>query len=123
MKTSVFFLTKWLLSFGAAFLIMSGTLYAQVDTLKVKTSAQCSECVERIETALAYEKGIKKSKVIVPGGECIVVYNSAKASPAKIRKAISLVGYDADSVPADPKAYAKLPACCLKPGDPLRKEH
>jgi hypothetical protein len=44
-----------------------------------------------------------------------VTYNKGKTSPEKIRKAISKVGYDADNVTADPKAYSKLDACCKKP--------
>jgi hypothetical protein len=31
-----------------------------------------------------------------------------------IQIAISKLGYDADSIPADPKAYEKLNACCKK---------
>jgi copper chaperone CopZ len=96
---------------------------AQTDTIKIKTSAQCSLCKERIETALAYEKGIKKSEVTIPGGECTVAYNKTKTTPTDIRNAIAKTGYDADSVAADPKAYAKLPACCKKPGDPSKAAH
>jgi hypothetical protein len=52
-----------------------------------------------------------------------VTYKKSKTSPEKIRKAISKVGYDADDVTADPKAYSKLDACCKKPDDPDADPH
>ena len=81
-------------------LLISG-VFAQnskLEEIKIKTSSQCDMCKERIEEALAFEKGVKKS-------------------------VISKVGYDADNVMADPKAYAKLDACCKKPEDPDAQPH
>jgi len=63
---------------------------------------------------MAYEKGVKavelddKTKIVT------ITYKTAKTDPKKLREAISKLGYDADDVEADPKAYAKLPACCKK---------
>jgi len=45
-----------------------------------------------------------------------VEYKLGKTSPEKIRTAVSKIGYDADDVVADPKAYEKLPECCKKDG-------
>lgn len=83
-------------------------------TLTIKTSATCGMCKETIETALAYEKGIKKSVLDVKSQTVTVTYNPAKTNPDKIRTAISKAGYDADDVAADPKAYEKLDECCKK---------
>jgi periplasmic mercuric ion binding protein len=83
-------------------------------TVKIKTSATCGMCKETIETALAYEKGIKKSSLDVKSQVVTVTYNPAKTSLDKIRTAISKSGYDADEVKADPKAYEKLEECCKK---------
>ena len=47
-----------------------------------------------------------------------VRYNLAKTTTEAIRTAISKLGYDADDVKADPKAYEKLPACCKKDQPP-----
>lgn len=102
-------------------MLLSAGLYAEdgkFETIKIKTSSQCEECKERIEEALAFEKGVKTAELDVETKIVTVTYKKSKTSPEKIRKAISKVGYDADNVPADPKAYSKLDACCKKPVDP-----
>jgi periplasmic mercuric ion binding protein len=86
------------------------------ETIVIRTSAQCEMCKDRIEKALAYTKGVKKSNLDVDSKLITVIYNAAKISPEKIREAISKAGYDADSVAADPKAYESLPGCCKKGG-------
>lgn len=93
------------------------------ETVKIKTSSQCDECKERIEEALAFEKGVKTADLDVETKIVTVTYKKGKTSPEKIRKAISKVGYDADDVAADKKAYAKLDACCKKPDDPDALPH
>lgn len=82
--------------------------------LKIKTSAVCDMCKETIEKYMAFEKGIKKSVLDVDSKILTVAYNPQKITPEQIRKAVSKSGYDADDVPADPKAYKKLDACCKK---------
>ena len=96
---------------------ITGTMQAQEDEpkekeIKIQTSAICGMCEERIESNMAYEKGVKsvvlddKTKIVT------IMYKTDKTDPDKLRKAISKLGYDADDVEADPKAYAKLPPCC-----------
>lgn len=101
---------------AALMLAGNGNAQATVKTsdLKIKSSVVCGECKERVETGLAYEKGIKEVTVDLKTKEVTVKYNPAKTTPAEIRTALSKIGYDADDVKADPKAYAKLPACCKK---------
>jgi len=100
--------------------LISGTAFAQKSTkneiIKIKTSAQCGMCKDRIETALAYEKGIVKSDLNVDTKILTVTFKPLKITPDKIRELVSKIGYDADQVPADKVAYAKLPACCKVPG-------
>ncbi len=84
------------------------------ETITIQTSAECDMCKERIEKALAYTKGVKKSNLEVSSKIITVVYNPAKVSPEKIRETISKAGYDADNIPADAKAYESLPECCKK---------
>jgi periplasmic mercuric ion binding protein len=85
--------------------------------LEIKTSAQCSMCKETIEKAMAFEKGVVKYELVVETKTLKVTYKPAKTNPETIRKAVSAVGYDADEVVADPKAYANLADCCKKPED------
>lgn len=107
-------------------MLLTAGLYAaggKFETIKIKTSSQCDMCKERIEEALAFEKGIKTAELDVETKIVTVRFKKGKTSPEKIRKAISKVGYDADDVAADKKAYAKLDACCKKPDDPEALPH
>jgi len=100
--TLVFMMTSFFVS----------SIYAQNDTVRIKTTAICDQCKERIEHDLSFEKGIKSSNLDLDTKIVTVVYNSKKTDEQKIREAITKIGYDADSLAADPKSYKKLPACC-----------
>jgi len=82
--------------------------------IKIQTSAICGMCEERIESNMAYEKGVKSVELDDKTKIVTITYKTAKTDPEKLRKAISKLGYDADDVEADPDAYAKLPKCCKK---------
>lgn len=86
------------------------------ETIVIQTSAQCDMCKQSLEKTLAYTKGVKKSNLDLVSKSISVTFNPAKTSAEKIREAISNAGYDADSVPADKKAYEALPGCCKKGG-------
>lgn len=94
----------------------SQVVVAQTTTeeVKIKTSAVCGMCKKTIEKDLAYEKGVVSSELDVESKELTVKYNPQKTNPAKIKKAVTKIGYDADELPAKPKAYKKLPECCKK---------
>lgn len=95
----------------------TGTVFSQdkkVETIKIKTSAVCGMCKDRLEGGLAFEKGIKDVVLDVETKELTIKYNTKSTTPDEIRKKVSKLGYDADDVPADKKAYEKLPACCKK---------
>jgi len=84
------------------------------DTLTIQTSAVCGMCKDRIEQGIAFEKGVKRATLDEETKKVTVIYNPSKTSADAVRTAISKLGYDADEVAADPKAYEKLPACCKK---------
>lgn len=88
---------------------------AQTDTVKIITSSLCSTCKEAIEHNLSFEKGVKSAVVDLETRELVVVYNPQKTDPFKIRTAVTKIGYDADSLKADQKAFKKLPECCRDP--------
>jgi copper chaperone CopZ len=88
----------------------------KVEEVKIQTSAQCEDCKERIEKELVYTKGVKSVDLDLETKIVTVSYRTDKTDADKLRKAIAGVGYDADDVKADPKAYDKLPACCKKGG-------
>jgi copper chaperone CopZ len=84
------------------------------ETISIKTSAVCSMCKDRIESEMAFEKGVKEVKLDVKTQIVTLTYKTSKTNPDKLRTAITKIGYDADDKTADPKAYEKLPACCKK---------
>ncbi len=101
-------------------ILMSTASFAQksatLEKISIKTSAQCDMCKQTIEKAMAYEKGVKTFNLDVETATLTVEYVAKKTSSEKIKEAVSKVGYDADDVPADEKAYNNLPECCKKGG-------
>mgnify|MGYP001226873986 CR=1 FL=1 len=94
---------------------LSKSSISQIDTVKIQTSAICETCKKTLENDLSFEKGVKKSVLDLDTKILTVVYNPEKTNPEKIRVAVTKSGYDADSLPANPKAYKRLPDCCKKP--------
>ncbi len=84
------------------------------ETIQIKTSAVCGMCKHTIETALYNVKGVKSAKLDVPSKVVTVEYKPSSITPGQLRTAITLVGYDADEMLADAKAYEKLHGCCKK---------
>ncbi len=84
------------------------------EEVEIQTSAVCGMCEERIETNIAYEKGVKSVELNDETKIVKIGFDPRKTNVDQLRTAISKVGYDADNVAADPEAYAKLPACCKK---------
>lgn len=88
------------------------------EEIRIKTSAVCGMCKTRIEHDMSYAKGVKSVSLNLETKDLTVNYNPGKTTPEELRKAVSKIGYDADTVAADPKAYEKLPACCKKDAKP-----
>jgi mercuric ion binding protein len=115
MKKSVFRI-NWIFAL-LLILFFSATCFGQqkkADTVEIKTSAVCGMCKDRIEGAMAFEKGVKSASLDVETKVVTIIYNPVKTSVAQLQKTISKLGYDADTIPANQAAYAKLPACCKK---------
>ena len=89
--------------------------------IEIKTSAVCEMCKEVIERDLSFEKGVKSIRLDVQSKLATVIYNPKKTNPETIRKRITRVGYNADKLKRDPKAYEKLPLCCKDDGHHDRK--
>jgi len=85
-------------------------------TLAIHSSTVCEMCVETIQKNLIYEKGVKMVTVDLTTSTVNVEYDSKKNTPEALRTALTKLGYAADGLPGDAKAFAKLPACCQKEG-------
>lgn len=108
LKMLLFSMVIALVSFG----VQAQTKNEQ--TIEIKTSAVCNMCKTTLEKAMAYEKGVKKSSLDVKSKVLTVVYDTRKTDAAKIKKAVTETGYDADELPAQERAYKKLDDCCKK---------
>lgn len=86
--------------------------FAQLD---IHSSVVCDQCKHILEEELIYEKGVQSVNVDVDAKVIHIQYRAKKNDPDKLRQAVAKVGYDADSVKADPKAQSELPFCC-RPG-------
>ena len=91
---------------------------ARTAQAQILTSAVCGMCKTTLEKAMAYEKGVKAAELDVESRMLTIVYQPDRTSIEKLRLAISHVGYDADSVQADPRDHDRLPDCCQKSAAP-----
>lgn len=103
----------------AVFLI-SNTASAQKTNQKavIKTVLNCDHCKEcetcglKFKTEMLKIKGMKMYELDDKAMAFTVYYNAKKTNLQTIKVAISKLGYDADEVKADPKAYESLDGCC-----------
>lgn len=113
---------KWMFIVALAFFGSQKT-FAQAetpeyDTIQIQTSAICGDCKERLEHNIAFEKGVKSVELNDTTKVLTIVYNTGKNDKEKLKIAVTKIGYDADDLPADPKAYKRLPDCCKKENAP-----
>ncbi len=74
----------------------------------------CETCGLKFKTELGKIKGLKKYTIDDKNMTITVNYNNQKTNISTIRTAISKMGYDADNIKADTKAYEQLDGCCKK---------
>ena len=86
--------------------------------VKIKTSAICEMCKERIEKNLSLSKGVKEAVLDLDTKVVTIKYNPKKTDEAKLKNVIINTGYDANEITANDKAYDKLPSCCKKDSSP-----
>ena len=75
------------------------TVSAQTKTalqkIEIKTSAVCEMCEGRIKKALKKTEGVQKINMDIDKNIVTVLYDSSVTNPDKIRKAITMAGYNA----------------------------
>ena len=99
---------------------MSNTVSSQKTNGKavIKTTLHCSHCKEcetcglKFKTEMLKIKGLKMYELDDKAMTFTVYYNAKKTTLQTIKEGISKLGYDADEVKADPKAYENLDGCC-----------
>ena len=99
--------------------VFVGITYAQepkTKTVKIKTSAICEMCKDRIEEELNYTKGVVFAELDVETKVVTVKFKTKHLNGELIKGIISKIGYNAGEVPRDPEAFANLPKCCQSEG-------
>lgn len=121
MKKVFFFLVAACLSLS--YTVSSAQAQKYIETIRVKTSVEnCKICKKNIEDYFKRVPGISYVNVNTYNKIVTVRYYSDRTTPSNILTAIANVGYDADTVKANPDSYARLPACCKKGGMEKLKE-
>src|SRR3989344_136734 len=72
----------------------------------------CESCGGKLEGEMVFVKGIQLVTYNEADQTTTVVYWTKKITPEQIRKEISLRGFDADEVKADPNGYKQRDGCC-----------
>ena len=106
---------KMILAFLVLFGMQEIKAQNKVVTETIATSTVCGSCKSILDEGLKFEKGVIRVTILVEEQKIILKYRSDKTNRATLKAAISRLGYRADDVPADPKGFEALPACCKKP--------
>ena len=80
-------------------------------TVSLKVTGICGECKARIESTALDVKGVKKAEWDIQS-DVLVLVGSPKMDKQKVADALAKAGHKSELAEADPKGYAKLPACC-----------
>ena len=84
----------------------------KVQTNTIKVFGNCSQCKDRIETALD-TKGVKTANWNIETKQLEVIYVPAKISIQQIHWLIAAAGHDTELEKAPDSVYLALPECCL----------
>lgn len=112
-------LLKTLLLF-LGMIAFSNNAFAQktIQTAVIKTQIYCDHCKkcetcgDKFNKILLREKGVQMVELDEKEMTIKVVFNSKKTNLDLVKTAITKLGYDADDLKADPKAYEGLDNCC-----------
>ena len=96
------------------FSVLTVNAWAQKETVEILTSASCVDicCKDRIEQEMQFTRGVTAVDLDIESQVLTVTFKTKKTDADKLRKAISLIGYNADDVKANKKAHNNLPSCC-----------
>ena len=87
----------------------------KLESVSIHTSVVCGTCKKTIEEELIFAKGVKQVEVDVEANTIHVDFDPRKTDADGVRVAVNRIGYQADELPADPKAFGSLPECCQRP--------
>ena len=80
-------------------------------------TVQCGMCDMNIAEGLENLTGLEKFAISIDNKITEVIFNPNNISLMEIEKAISMTGYQANDMKADPTKYSNLMNCCKLPKD------
>ncbi|TAN01222.1 MAG: heavy-metal-associated domain-containing protein [Chitinophagaceae bacterium] len=112
----IFFLAAAIILSATGFKSVAQSNSNQPATIRIKTSVQCTMCRKRITDYFRREPGVLRVDVNYYNKIVTVRYIPSEIPPSYILNDIANLGYDADTVKANPDFYKKLPVCCQQGG-------
>jgi copper chaperone CopZ len=97
MKT-IFRLMTLILVMGLTSSIYAQNSKSELQTVNFKASVHCQSCKDKIESGLAYEKGVKSSSVNLDTKIVTVVFNPKKTGVETIKAYLMKLGYTVEEV-------------------------
>lgn len=96
--------------------LMVGTASSQTKRVQkrvdIKVPVECASCQNIIERYFKREPGIIRMQISYRKNLVRVTYRSDRTSASQIRNTIAYLGFDADTVKANPESQKRLPPCC-----------
>ncbi|PWK17181.1 copper chaperone CopZ [Arcicella aurantiaca] len=86
----------------------------KTQTVKIKTSAVCGMCQDKIENAFKTIKGVEKVALDLESNILTIDFDNKKVSVSELKSTLTKLGYDANELKATKEGFEKLPHCCKK---------
>lgn len=104
--------TKIFIALVMAFVSLTSLAQSKKEnkTTTFEVDLHCDACVKKVQSNIAYEKGVKDLNISLENKEVTVTYRADKTSPDALKKAFEKLGYVAkEKEPANKKAPEKAP--------------
>jgi len=104
--------TKILIAMILAFVSFTSMAQSKKEnkTTTFEVDLHCDACVKKVQSNIAFEKGVKDLNISLENKEVTVTYRADKTSPDALKKAFEKLGYVAKvKEPANKKAPEKAP--------------
>lgn len=106
---------KVFLLLGLCFLFsFSSNGQSKIDkaTISIKSNIECQACQKLIERYFQKEQGIIRLYISYRKNFIKATYHPSRMTPSMIRTDIANLGFNADTVKANPYYQKRLPPCC-----------
>lgn len=70
------------------------------------------QCIRYLQHVLGSLDGVDADRLLIEPGRVIITYDSMKLAIKNLEHTIARAGFDANEIPADPEARARLPEAC-----------